>query len=91
MDRFTPFFISFSLALALTLLFGFRHRVWERPKYLAGYFLFFFALEWAAEAWLIPPHAFGIEIAYVCLVIAALVSIAVYITSRVEKTSDRDS
>jgi hypothetical protein len=90
MDRFTPFFISLSFALAVTLLFGFRHGAWRRPKYLAAYFAFFFAVEWAAEAWLIPPHAFGIEVAYVCLGIAALCLIALALSRRLEHSQDRE-
>ncbi len=90
MDRFTPFFISLSFALALTLLFGFRHGAWRRPRYLLAYFCFFFAVEWAAEAWLIPPGAFGIEVAYVCLGIAALCLIALYITRRAERRHESE-
>lgn len=86
----SPFFVSLSVALAFTLLFGFRHGAWRRPRYLLGYFAFFFALEWAAEAWLIPPQALGHEVAYVCLGISALCLIALFITRRVERDADRE-
>jgi len=85
----SPFFVSLSVALAFTLLFGFRHGAWRRPRYLLGYFAFFFALEWAAEAWLIPPQALGHEVAYVCLGISALCLIALFITRRVERDAER--
>lgn len=86
----TKLFISLSFALALTLLFGFRHAVWQRPKYLLAYFTFFFLLELAAHTWLLPPNTFGVEVGYVLLGIAVLCLIAIAITRQVERRADRD-
>ncbi len=86
----TAFLVSFSIALVLTLIFGFRYRAWQRPIHMAGYFAFFFALEWAAEAWLLPAGALGLEVAYLCFGVAALFAIAIVATRAMERASERD-
>lgn len=83
----TTFLVSLSIALVLTLMFGFRFGAWRNWKRIVSYFVFFFALEWAAEAWLLPPDAFGIEVAYVCFGISALFVVAILVTQRLERAS----
>jgi len=60
------FVVSLSLAAVLTSLFAFRHDNWRRPRLLAVYFVAFLGLEWFAEAYLLPPDAIPVEVAYVC-------------------------
>lgn len=85
----TAFLVPLSIALVLTLLFGFRYRVWSKPRYMLGYFAFFFALEWAAEAWVLPPGTLGIEVAYVCFGLVAILAAAIFVTHRMERASER--
>lgn len=84
----TVFVVSLSIALVLTMIFGFRFGTWRSPKTMVGYFTLFFALEWAAEAWLLPPGALGLEVAYVCFGISGLFAAAIYVTQRLERASE---
>ena len=79
----SAFVVSFSIALALTAFFAFRYRVWKRPGLLAAYFVLFLAAEWAAEEFLLPPDALGLEVAYVCFGMTILFVAAILISSRV--------
>jgi hypothetical protein len=74
------FAIAFSLALLLTAMFAFRFDYGRRPGVLAAYFLVFMSIEWIAGRYLIPPDAFGIEIAVLCLVLTVPFLVATYLT-----------
>jgi hypothetical protein len=74
----TTFVVSLSIALVLTSLFAFRHHNWRRPRLLATYFVAFMGLEWLAEAFLLPPGAIPVEVAYVCFPLSFAFATACY-------------
>ena len=75
-------FVAASFALMLTAIFAFRFRNERKPGVLLAYFLFFMTLEWVGEHFFLPPGALGVEVALVCLVVAALFGVAAYVVSR---------
>jgi hypothetical protein len=80
--------VPFSIALLLTSLFAFRFRYWDRPRVLAVYFLGFFALEEIAQSWLLPPGAIPIEVAYICLPLAAVFIGMTFVARRLEASEN---
>ena len=83
----TPFLTAFSIALLLTAMFAFRFRTWRRPGLLTGYFALFFALDWAAERFLLPPGAANVTIVWIFLPLAAVFAGASYLAHRYEEAS----
>jgi hypothetical protein len=77
----------FSIALLLTSMFAFRFGTWRRPRLLAGYFLLFFSLEWAAERFLLPSGAVDTRIAWLFLPLAAVFAGASYLARRYESAT----
>jgi hypothetical protein len=67
-----PILKAIPFACILTALFALRFRMWRRPKALTAYFAFFFGLHWFGERYLLPPEAFGWEVAVVLLFITGL-------------------
>ena len=86
----TPWINATGVASVLTALFAMRYRVWRAPKTLAVYFVFFFLIELGVAYWWIPEGALGPEIGAVCLVLAALVSAAIFGIDRYEKATGED-
>lgn len=76
--------VSASIAAALTAIFAFRYGASKQPARLAAYFLFFFAVEWAAEVWLLPRGAMPGEVGYVCAGIALLFVAASVVRDRLD-------
>lgn len=85
----TAFLVSLSIAMVLTSLFAFRHDNWRRPRLLAAYFTVFLVLEWVAEAYLLPPGAIPLEVAYVCLPLSFAFAAACYAMHRYQASIDR--
>jgi hypothetical protein len=84
----TSLAVGISIALLLTASFAFRFRNARRPKLLVVYFLVFLALEWLGARYFLPPDALGIEVAYVCLALAAIFAGAIYLAERYEATNE---
>ena len=80
---------GFSFALLLTSLFILRFRGWDRPVWVALYFLFFFVVEVCASHFFLPPGAFGPTLGYVCLGLTPPVLIAAYLVWRHERIHGR--
>jgi len=76
------FLTSLSTALLLTLLFAFRFSAINKPKLLLLYFSLFFIMKWAGESWLLPPGAFGIEVAYICFGLSGLFGALLFLFHR---------
>ena len=85
----TAFLVSLSIAMVLTALFAFRHDNWRRPRLLAVYFVGFLGLEWFAEAYLLPPGAIPLEVAYVCFPLSFAFAAACYGMHRYQASLDR--
>ena len=81
-------FVAASFALMLTAIFAFRFRNERKPFVLIAYFLFFMTLEWVGEEFFLPPGALGIEVALVCLGVAALFTGATVLVSRYDAKSE---
>lgn len=76
--------VSASIAAAMTAIFAFRYAASKEPLRLALYFLLFFGIEWAAEAWFLPADAMPAEVGFVCLGITLLFFIASRIRDRLD-------
>ena len=50
-----PLLVSTSLAACATAIFAFRYAMWDEPWRLVRYFVILFAIELAAERWILPP------------------------------------
>ena len=81
--------IAFSIALLLTSVSAFRFSNGRRPLFLLGYFLVFFSLEWLLAHFILPPDAFGLEIAWVCLGLTVPFVIGIILTERYEREERR--
>ena len=73
-----------AFAILLTALYVLRFRGWRRPLAVAGYFVFFAALEVGA-ARLLPPGAFGSGLGILCLALSVPVLVAAYLVWRQER------
>jgi hypothetical protein len=80
---------GFAFALLLTSLFVLRFRGWDRPLYVALYFVFFAALEMSASHFLLPPDAMGPELGYLCLALTVPVLVAAFLVWRHERSQGR--
>jgi hypothetical protein len=78
------FLTSFSTALLLTLIFGYRFSAMQNPKFLLFYFTLFFGLKWGGETLFLPPGAFGIEVAYICFALSAVFGGLAFLRHRFE-------
>ena len=85
-----PLLKAIPFAGALTALFALRFRMWRRPKALGAYFALFFGLHWAGERYVLPPEAFGWEVAVVLLAVTALVVGVIVALDRHERRHGRD-
>lgn len=79
--------VAGSIALLLTAAFTFRFRMWSRPGVVASYFATFFALEYAAEALLLPPGTLGLEVTYLCLPLVGVFGLAIVAARRLERAA----
>ena len=77
-------FVSASIAAAFTALFAFRYGASRQPARVAGYFLFFLAIEWIGEHFFLPPGALGVEVGVVCLGITALLVAVTVLRDRLD-------
>lgn len=73
-----------AFAMLLTSLYVLRFRGWKRPLAVALYFAFFATLEIVATRWLLPPDAFGPELAWLCLGLTVPVLAAAALVWRIE-------
>ena len=77
-----PLLVSTSLAACATAIFAFRYAMWDEPWRLVRYFVILFAIELAAERWILPPGALGPEIALVGVGITTLFVVASLVQAR---------
>ena len=77
-----------AFATLLTALYVLRFRGWNRPLAVAGYFVFFAAIEIGATQ-LLPPGAFGIGLGILCLGLAVPVCVAAWFVWRQEQRQGR--
>lgn len=82
------FIVALSVASVLTSVFSFRFRAWKRPRWVGGYFVFFFLLELLADYFVMPPEAMGLEVAVVCFGITGLFVAAIFATKRLEQDDE---
>lgn len=75
-----------AVACLFTALFALKFGYWQRPKLLAAYFGFFFAIKWVAQVYYLPPDAFGVGMTVLCFVLTALIIGATYGVHRYEKS-----
>ena len=73
-----------AFATLLTSLYVLRFRGWKKPLWVAGYFVFFAALEIGATA-MLPPGAFGSGLGILCLSLSVPVLVAAYLVWRHEQ------
>lgn len=64
-----------SIAAVFTASATLRFRLWKQPKTLVFYFLFFLLAESLLHQYFFPDIAMGIEVAYVCFPLAAVLSL----------------
>jgi hypothetical protein len=77
---------AFSFASVLTALFCFRYSLWVRPRHLAIYFTFFFALEVVLEKFFLPPGAIPIAAAWICFFLTAVFIAVSFLSYKYEQS-----
>ncbi len=82
--------VPFSIVALMTSIFLFRFRTFDKPKYIVGYFTFFFFLELGLEKFILPEGALGIEMAVVCLSLTGLFIFAIRITRSLDEDNSED-
>jgi hypothetical protein len=84
------FFNAASIAAVLTASATLRFRLWEQPRTLIFYFIFFLVTESVLHQYFLPEIAMGIEVGYVCFSLAAVLTLVSLGLRRHENNIDSD-
>lgn len=76
---------AIAFATAITAITAFRFRAWQKPAWVAAYFVLVAALEIAAEELVLPKDAVPPITAVVLFAIAAIFGIAALVVRRFER------
>jgi hypothetical protein len=86
---FVQLLTALATAMLLTSLFALKFRYWGRPRLLAGYFVFFGALEWVGYHYFLPEDAMGPWLAYLFFFLTIPVVGAIVVIRRLEQKHER--